>query len=84
MLAMTMLMLVMMMMLVIMTMTIIVKHLLRSCSRRPFDEATLQHGSPTVHYLYVLTIIIIMWPSFVLNLTNNHTLSQSFCSGDDA
>merc|ERR1712025_711351 len=29
-------------------------HLLRSRSRRPFDEATLQHGSSPIHYLYVL------------------------------
>merc|ERR1712226_1781752 len=29
-------------------------HLLGSRSRRPFDEATLQHGSSPIHYLYVL------------------------------
>ena len=31
-------------------------HLLRPCSGGTLDEATLQHGSPTVHNLYVLQI----------------------------
>ena len=33
-------------------------HLLRPCSGGTLDEATLQHGSPTVHNLYVLQMIM--------------------------
>ena len=42
------------------TMMIMTCHLLRPCSWGTLDEATLQHGSPTVHNLYVLQIIIMI------------------------
>ena len=50
----------MMMLLLLMLMMMMAKHLLRSCSWRPFDEATLQHGPSTIHYLYVLIMMMMM------------------------
>ena len=38
-------------------------HLLRPCSWGTLDEATLQHGSPTVHNLYVLPMMMIILKS---------------------
>ena len=45
------------MMLMVITMMNKILHLLRPCSWGTLDEATLQHGSPTVHNLYVLQMI---------------------------
>ena len=70
------------MMLMVITMMNKILHLLRPCSWGTLDEATLQHGSPTVHNLYVLPMMMVILKSCLIwRLFSNH---HNHHSHDDA